>query len=224
MGFFFSKVIRYLVLLYIVYSGAQYWLRWKSYGFSPKEFRTIAAKALGPSGDEVLARELARKYGNAIVPDSKWASVRAGGLNLRIKLLHVSLTEYVAVISSSFPTTGRSGFHWSNSTCTVLSGALGRHEDLGGNMKEQFKAGDNFRQGQFDSFVYSFGEDTAIACYGRGVVPVSALWTTVGSITTGDPALVGRQLLSFGEVYFHSFVQSASNLFDYYQKKAKSEL
>lgn len=75
-----------------------------------------------------------------------------------MQLLHISLTEYIAVFSSPFSAIGRGGryciidksivlfflgLHWSNSTCTVLSGVVERTEDrttVTAN-KENFKAG-----------------------------------------------------------------------------------
>lgn len=73
--------------------------------------------------------------------------------------------------------------HWSNSSCTVLTGEVSRVSDaFSSSVKETFTQGQNFRHGQFDSYVYSVKDGSAVVCYGRGFVPASSVWTISGAI------------------------------------------
>ena len=45
MAFLFTRLLRWFVLFYVIYSGSQWVLRSKSFHFSPKEFRSLSEKA-----------------------------------------------------------------------------------------------------------------------------------------------------------------------------------
>ncbi|EYC01719.1 hypothetical protein Y032_0105g3704 [Ancylostoma ceylanicum] len=175
MGFLFSRLIRNIVIAYVIFSGIQYLLRWKTYNISPKEFRNIASKAQGAdnvaSAVSRLTTDLRRAYGPAIAAETSWVALSLGSLPLKALFLHASLTEFIGVIGTPFPTSGRVGMQWSNSTCTVLTGSVARLSDVGHMPnKETFSAGGNFRHGQFESHIYSFGADTYVVCYGESLL------------------------------------------------------
>ncbi|CAJ0573512.1 unnamed protein product, partial [Mesorhabditis spiculigera] len=232
MVFLFTKGIRYLVFIYILYSAANFYLGWKAYRFSPKEFRSIATKAQGASSNGADATrkffgDLSKAYKGSIVPSPKWAPVNAGGLNVQMQLLHNSLTEYVAVIVAPYKTTGRSGAHWSNSTCTVMAGEVSRAQDRLAQpiSKETFKTGGNFRHGQWESFTYDFAPETYIVCYGRGIIPVSSIWTTMGTLGTGDFVNFAHQVAFFGEAFFNNIITAGMATFNHYKAQfSKTEL
>lgn len=229
MAFLFSRLIRNIVIAYIAFAAIQYLLVWKSYSVSPKEFRTIADKAKGTgvaSASNVLVSDLRRTYGASIVPETQWIPVHPGGLSLRVQLLHASLTEYIAVFSAPFRTTGTFGLAWTNSTCTVLAGAVARSANTANLAnKEKLAVGGNFRHGQFESYVYDFGEDTLVACYGRGVVPVSGLPLILGDLSTGEAISAARLLFHYTQAVLHNIALSAQQTFNYYKGKVtKSEL
>ncbi|WKX93538.1 hypothetical protein Q1695_011089 [Nippostrongylus brasiliensis] len=231
MGFLFSKLIRNIVILYVIFSAIQYVLRSKTYTISPKEFRTIAAKATGAeniaSAVSRLTTDLRRTYGPAIHPDPHWVALPLGGLPLRALFLHTYFTEFIGVIGTPYAATGRLGMHWSNSTCTVLMGSVSRlPEDGQIPRKESFSMGGNFRHGQFESYIYSFTADTYVACYGRGVMPFSGLWVATGSLATGEPLLFGHTAHTFGQGSVQQLMLVLSNTFKYYKAKAtgKTEL
>ncbi|CAJ0607002.1 unnamed protein product [Cylicocyclus nassatus] len=232
MGFLFSRLIRNIVIAYVLFSGVQYLLRWKSYNISPKEFRNIAHKAQGAdnvaSAVSRLTTDLRRVYGPAIAAETTWVSLYLGNLPLKALFLHSSLTEFIVVMGTPFPTSGRIGMHWSNSTCTVLTGSVTRLADLGHMPnKETFSAGGNFRHGQFESYIYSLGAETYVVCYGRGVTPVSGLWAATGALANGEPFTLARMLYTYGHESFNQLSLALTHTFNYYKAKAtgkKTEL
>lgn len=159
MAFILSKLMRNVVIIYIIYSAIQWGLKSKSYTISPKEFKNIAAKAIGmpfsinfylnffPGGPlqsavGSLSNDLRRSYGPAIAHDAPWTALTLGGHDLRALFLHASLTEYLAVIGTPLASNGRVGMHWSNSSCTVLTGTVTRFTDsISFGKKETFKSG-----------------------------------------------------------------------------------
>ncbi|KJH44980.1 ERG2 and Sigma1 receptor like protein [Dictyocaulus viviparus] len=229
MGFLFSKLIRNIVIAYVIFSGIQYILRWKSYVISPKEFRTIASKAQGvdnvASAVSRLTTDLRRTYGPAIAVDVPWVALSLGGLPLKALFLHASITEYVGVFGTPFPITGRIGMHWSNSTCTVLTGSVTRLSDLGHiPNKETFSAGGNFRHGQFESHIYTMGADTYVVCYGRGVIPISGLCAAVGAISHGEPLSLVRVIYTYGHEAFNQLSLTMMNIVNHYKSKATGKI
>ncbi|KAK6030403.1 ERG2 and Sigma1 receptor like protein [Ostertagia ostertagi] len=244
MGFLFSKLIRNIVIAYVIFSGVQYLLRSKTYNISPREFRNIASKAQGAnnvaSALSRLTTELRSKYGPFIAADTQWLALNLGHMPIRAMFLHASITEFIAVFGTPYSVTGRIGMHWSNSTCTVLTGTVGRVSDVGPlPNKETFSEGmfrrGNFRHGQFESHIYAFGTDTYVVCYGtffslpllrRGLVPVSGLWAATGALSHGEPLSFCRLVYAYGHEAFHQLSLSLTNTFNYYKSKAtgKTEL
>lgn len=128
MAFLLSKLVRNIVIIYIIFSGIQWGLRSKSYTISPKEFKNIAAKVqglifeendclllnLGPIQSAVssITNDLRRLYGSAISSDSPWTSLILGGHDFRALFLHASLTEYAAIFGTPFASNGRIGNYY----------------------------------------------------------------------------------------------------------------
>lgn len=225
MAFIFSKLVRNIVIAYIVFSAVQYLLRSKSYTISPKEFRNIASKAQDAgnvaSAVSRLTTDLRRAYGPAIAAETSWVALSLGNLPLKVLFLHASITEFVGVIGTPFTASGRIGMHWSNSTCTVLMGSVARLADVGHMpSKETFSAGGNFRHGQFESYIYSLSADTYVVCYGRGVVPVSGLWAATGALSHGEPLSFGRLFYVYAHESFNQLSLAITNTFNYYKSKA----
>jgi len=229
MAFLFSKV-RYLIFIALFFNGIQYYLRWKSYSISAKDFKAISSKAADQNGLNAVSKftsELHRRYPKDISTSSFWVPLSAGGLHLKAQFLYGDLTEYVALFSAAgFDTTGRSGVHWSNSTCTVLTGVVSRVSDAT-NMpiSETFEKGQNFRQGQFDSYVYQVKEGAIVACYGRGFIPASSVWSISGSLANGDPWGAIKLVYAYGRLTFDGLAHNFQGATDYVKNKfAKMEL
>lgn len=47
MGFIFTKLIRNIILVVILFNAIQFYLRWKSYSITVKDFKNQAVKAAG---------------------------------------------------------------------------------------------------------------------------------------------------------------------------------
>jgi hypothetical protein len=199
----------------------------KNYEFSPQKFRDAASKGASASGNgvDIFVSDLRKTYSKSIPRNLYWTSFSAGGLNLRAQIIYPGMMEYVAVLGAPARTSGRSGFHWSNSSCTVLSGEVSRYADhVPSFAKESFKTGGNFRHGEFESYIYEFGPETFVACYGRGVIPVSALWPTTGALSGGDIVAPLRMGFVYAESYYYWIGEYVSNLWGQATKKIKSEL
>jgi len=218
------------MVVVIIGSAIQFALRLKSYTISPKDFRQTVSRATGPSASSNIQRlitDLRRAYGAHIITDPQWLPISAGGMRLRVQFLHASITEYLAIFHAPFKINGGSGIHWANTTCTVLSGTVYRSMDTANMVnKETFAPAANFRHGQFESAHYELIEDTYIACYGRGFMPVSAVWLNAGSITNADPIAIGKLFYIYGQAVVREMSIWMQEMFTYYKDKAqgKSEL
>ncbi|KAL3994577.1 ERG2 and Sigma1 receptor like family protein [Acanthocheilonema viteae] len=228
MAFLFTRLVRYVIFAIVLYSVVQYMLRWKSYSISPKVFRQACAAAHGSSGISnvnKLRSDLRRSYPLQII-DSNWEAVYGGGLNVQANILYASITEFIIVFRAPYRTVGFAGWHWVNSTCTVLSGGVVRtaHSAYSGNL-DKFEPGQNFRHGEFERYTYEFAPDSYIACYGRGAVPLSAAWMGMGSLANGDPISFAKLLYVYNSACIHQIKQSLVKTFNYYKSKAlKTEL
>ncbi|CAG9529540.1 unnamed protein product [Cercopithifilaria johnstoni] len=228
MAFVFTRIVRYVIFAIVLYSVVQYMLRWKSYSISPKVFRQASAAIRGSNGMSSvnkLRNDLRRSYPLQII-DSDWEAVYGGGLNLQANILYASITEFIIVFRAPYRTGGFAGWHWVNSTCTVLNGevvrtAYGAH---GGNL-EKFEPSQNFRHGEFERYTYEFAPDSYMACYGRGAVPLSTVWMGMGSLANGDPISFAKLLYTYSNACVHQIKQSLVKTFNYYKSKAlKTEL
>lgn len=76
-----------------------------------------------------ITSDLRNLYKNLIPYELSWIPLSGGGLQLRVQFLYSDFTEYIAIFAASSNTVGRSGFHWSNNTCTVLNGQVVRYSD-----------------------------------------------------------------------------------------------
>ncbi|GMS84354.1 hypothetical protein PENTCL1PPCAC_6529, partial [Pristionchus entomophagus] len=228
MGFFFSRLLRYVILFFALYSGTQYVLKNKGYNFSPKEFKTLAERAKGEGISTVakLAADLQKTYGPLISNDLAWNGFQAGGMQLKALVLHGGITEFIVAFHAPFATTGRSGIHFANSTCTVLSGSVQRVSDIAtSDNVETFAAGGNFRQTQFESSLFSIKEKSVVVCYGRGFVPFSSLWALPQNILGGDIISTGRFHYFYLRNMYESLAHSAITTYNHAKKTyLKSEL
>uniref|UniRef100_A0A0R3S399 Sigma non-opioid intracellular receptor 1 n=1 Tax=Elaeophora elaphi TaxID=1147741 RepID=A0A0R3S399_9BILA len=228
MAFLFTRLVRYVIFAIVLYSVVQYVLRWKSYSISPKIFRQACAAAHGSNGISnvnKLRNDLRRSYPLQII-DSDWEAIYGGGLNLQSNILYASVTEFVIVFRAPYRTVGFAGWHWINSTCTVLNGEVVRsaYSAHGGNL-EKFEPGQNFRHGEFERYTYEFAPDSYMACYGRGAVFLSTAWVGMGSLTNGDPISFAKLLYIYNNACIHQIKQSLVKTFNYYKSKAlKTEL
>ncbi|VDO34161.1 unnamed protein product [Onchocerca flexuosa] len=118
------------------------------------------------------------------------------------------------------------GWHWVNSTCTVLSGEVVRtaYSSQSGSM-EKFQPSQNFRHGEFERYAYEFAPNSYMACYGRGAVAFSSAWMGMGSVVNGDPISFAKLLYVYNNACANQIIHSLVKTFNYYKSKAlKTEL
>uniref|UniRef100_A0A1I7TG89 Sigma non-opioid intracellular receptor 1 n=1 Tax=Caenorhabditis tropicalis TaxID=1561998 RepID=A0A1I7TG89_9PELO len=225
----FSSKLRYLLAFYLAFQVIQFGLRWKSYDISPKQFKTVAGKAADAptiSQSISLLTSGMRTYYDPIMPRKiEWQPIQLGGLSLRIYPILTSFTEFAAAFSTPFPITGRPGFHWANTTCTVLKGKVGRFaDDTQDETSDTFSSGMAFRHGQFESYVYSFEKDTYIACYGRGFLPFSSTVHVTSGISLGEPLSIVKFYISQVQNYWNNLSHTLHRVFLHYKARATGEL
>ena len=127
---FIARTIRNVMVCLMFISAIQFFLKWKSYNVSVKEFKTIAANSIGKFSFAFLITKfvmynildsnanvaisnltlgLRNKYMHLMPRHPEWIPISAGGLHLRAQLLYADLTEYIAVFAAGGRTIGRSG-------------------------------------------------------------------------------------------------------------------
>jgi len=230
MAFLFTKVIRNVILVVVFFNIVSYYLRWKSYNIAARDFKTASTSSASNNALSAVSKfqsEMKRLYkGHALLSDSNWVPLSIGGLQLRAQFFYATPFEAITFLAAASPTVGRSGFHWSNSTCTVLTGELVRHSDAySGLVKETFTSGQNFRHGQFESYIYEFKESAHLVCYSRGFIPSSGVSALTGAIASGDPIGGAKCIYSYAKVAFENSADTFMNAFNHYKNKAmKMEL
>jgi len=227
---FIPAKLRYIIFIALFLNGVQHYLLWKSYSISAKDFKEISAKSTDDNALTAVSRftsELRRRYPEEIPDMTFWVPLSAGGLHLKAQFFFGGMTEYIALFSTAgFDTVGRSGIHWANSTCTVLSGNVSRVSDAT-NMpaSEKFGKGQSFRQGQFESYVFQVKEGAVVACYGRGFIPASSVWSVGGSLANGDPLNGVKLLYAYLQLTYDGLMHNFQGATDFVKNKfAKAEL
>ncbi|KFD55125.1 hypothetical protein M514_04043 [Trichuris suis] len=241
----FVVALRLIFLVGLCASIVHYTLMQSWFVFSPRRIRSLGEKYAGqPLADSVIGihRDLSLVYGRHVIdPWSKgvfdyfekpkyprsrgseagfWLPFYSGGLVGRIHFIHVSFSEYVAIVGSPVRTVGMSGWLWMNHTCTVLSGSL---ERLDGLQRENFQPGKHVRFGQFESSIVELNEETWLFCYGRGYTPLAVPYLTFGMASHAHFVPI-IQLMSIGansyaSECFNWAKESTAKLMDMFRKK-----
>uniref|UniRef100_A0A0K0FM09 Sigma non-opioid intracellular receptor 1 n=1 Tax=Strongyloides venezuelensis TaxID=75913 RepID=A0A0K0FM09_STRVS len=230
MAFILSRIIRFALLAFVIYQIVQYVLHNKTYSFPAAKFKKIALDASkmknGLSAVNNFVSNMKAISPQSSLKDSYWIPFSAGGLNLNAQFVSTLFTEFSVVFHAPLKTSGRSGIHWSNTSCSVLSGSVYRSKDiLNGGFKEIFKKGEEFRHSQFEAAIYEFSEDTFIACYGRGVVPLSGVYPTISGLLNSDPISVGKLFVTYIRGITDSYLFYLQTIFQQVKKSfTKTEL
>uniref|UniRef100_A0A0K0EQQ9 Sigma non-opioid intracellular receptor 1 n=1 Tax=Strongyloides stercoralis TaxID=6248 RepID=A0A0K0EQQ9_STRER len=219
MAFILSRIIRLILLVFVVYQITQYMLHSKTYSFPAARYKKIALDASKMKNGLSAANNFVSNM-KALSPrnslrDSYWIPFSAGGLNLNAQFVSTLFTEFSVVFHAPLKTSGRSGIHWSNTSCSVLSGSVYRSKDiLNGGFKEIFRQGEDFRHAQFEGAIYEFSEDTFVACYGRGVIPLSGVYPTIGGLLNFDPISVGKLFITYVRGMSDSYLYYVQSIFN----------
>uniref|UniRef100_A0A915EJI3 Sigma non-opioid intracellular receptor 1 n=1 Tax=Ditylenchus dipsaci TaxID=166011 RepID=A0A915EJI3_9BILA len=224
MAFFFTKIFRNLILIAVLFNAINFYLKWKSYTITAKDFKTSAAGAANDNALSAISKltsDLRKSYKHKIPYDLHWVPLSAGGLQLRAQFLFAEVTSTWLCLLLAHTLSGDQVSTGVNTTCTVLTGQVARYSDaMSGVVKENFAKGQNFRHGQFESYIYDFAEGTHAVCYGRGFAPASAVWTTTGALANGDPLAMAKIVYVYGKAVFDNTFHFATEMFHHYKDKA----
>uniref|UniRef100_A0A915J6B5 Sigma non-opioid intracellular receptor 1 n=1 Tax=Romanomermis culicivorax TaxID=13658 RepID=A0A915J6B5_ROMCU len=137
-----------------------------------------------------LIEELASLYDGHVNRDPQEWIWNIGGALVKIRILYLSMTEYLALIHAPVPSTGHSGLHWMNQSCLILSGKIVQFKtgDAEYGRKEIF-AGRYLRLFMFEPSIISTSSrnETWMLCRGSGFVPASFPSAFINNVlTTGD--------------------------------------
>lgn len=193
------KLFRLVIFLSLLFSLVHYFLSSKGYTFQHRELHKIAEKYAGQPPSQFMPKillDIRRRYGPHVIAEKEtdWVSMAAGGLRAKLFLISASLTEYLAVFGSPIRTSGHTGFHWVNQSCSVLLGSVERSME-GQLTKEDFGPGDYIRGPMLQTSHVALSDDTWLLCYGRGFLPVSLpFWTLENLFISTDIPSVGRLL------------------------------
>lgn len=226
MAFIFTKIFRNVILVVVFFNLISYYLRWKQHNIKANEFKTISTQAASDNALSSVSKfqsDFKRTFkGRTLITETNWVPLSMGGLQLRAQFFYATPFETITILAAASSTVGRTGFHWSNSSCTVLTGEVVRHSDAySGLVKEIFTKGQNFRHGQFESYIYEFKEGAHLTCYSRGFIPVSGISAFIGSLASGDFIGAARILYSYNKIVFENVVVSVTELFHHLMNKAK---
>lgn len=197
------KNFRYVILVCALASVVHYITNNKAFTFNAREVKKIAETYSGQHPNTAMSKiltDLRRLYATHLVPstETNWFTL-GGPLSMKMFLIHVSLTEYLAIVGSPIKTSGHAGFHWMNQSCSVLVGNVQRWKDGAQLSRENFRPGDHIRFAMFEGSVVELAEDTWSLCYGRGVVPASAPYLALNFATHSvDPLTPARLLFTSG--------------------------
>jgi len=59
-----------------------------------------------------------------------------------------------------------------------------------------------------------------VACYGRGFIPTSSYWATVGALANGDPFAAAKLLFVYSRLTFDGLSRSLQDTATYVKQKA----
>lgn len=218
------KSLRTAIFVCAFASMVHYFVNNKNFTIAVKDIKTIGAKYAGQNPSTSLQQilhDFRRLYADHMIPtaETNWFTL-GGALSVKVYLLHVSLTEYLAVVGSPIRTSGHTGFHWMNQSCTVLVGSVQRSKDGFQLSRDKAGPGDHVRLAMFENSVVELAEDTWALCYGRGVVPASVPYLSLNFATSSvDPLTPARMLFTSSRALGREIYQWAQETYAFYMHK-----
>lgn len=220
------KYFRILILFSLLASGLHYLINNKSYTFKAADIKRLGEKYAGQHPSQCLskiANDLRRTYGAHVLSsaNTRWHSVSTGGLKTKIYFLHASWTEYLAVVGYPLTTSGHVGVHWTNESCSILTGNIQQAKDDPVTLNRQdFGPGDHVRFGMFETSLLAAGDETWMLCYGRGVLAANLPFVTVDTlISNADPVSIGHLYFTLAKSVFAQTALSLEESIDFYKRK-----
>ena len=154
-------------------SGQTYVNEIKGKLFNPDELHAIAKAAIGlertTACDQIVA-DLKRKYPKHIHDDLPWIFNNAGGAMGQMKILHVSLSEYVILFGTPIGTEGHSGRYNAEVFDFVFDGEMWCYHE-GSLNRTVYKPGDAAYLKRKQTKGYKVQDSAFMLEYARGNIP-----------------------------------------------------
>lgn len=154
-------------------SGQPYVNEKKGKLFNPDELHAIAKAAVGldrqVACDQIVA-ELKRKYPEHIHDGLPWIFNNAGGAMGQMKILHVSLSEYIILFGTPIGTEGHSGRYNAEVFDFVFDGEMWCYHE-GGLDRTVYKPGDAAYLKRKQTKGYKIQDSAFMLEYARGRIP-----------------------------------------------------
>jgi len=177
----------------------------QEYLFKPNELHAIAKRAVGldrkEACDQIVA-ELKQKFPEHIRTDLPWIFNNAGGAMGAMKLLHVSLSEYIILFGSPIGTEGHSGRYAADVYDYVFSGEMWCYHE-GDLERTIFRPGDGAHLTRTQTKGYRLPEGAFMLEYSRGIIPSMFFFGLADTVlSTLDVKVLGRTLGFSGKMIF----------------------
>ncbi|MDR1735163.1 MAG: hypothetical protein LBR73_09845 [Oscillospiraceae bacterium] len=168
-----------------------------TYLFEPTQLHEIANRAVGLERDAAcnqIVAELKEKYPDHIRTDLPWIFNNAGGAMGEMKLLHVSLSEYIILFGSPIGTEGHSGRYAADVYDYVFSGEMWCYHE-GEVERTLYKPGDGAHLTRTQTKGYKLPEGAFMLEYSRGIIPSMFFFGLADTVvSTLDVKVLGRTL------------------------------
>lgn len=172
-----------------------------AYVFDPDTLTEIARSAVGQPAEQMVRTVcdgVARAYPDHVNTEQPWVLSLFGGTTGMLKVLHASLTEYVAIYGAAVRTSGFSGRYLMEIHDTVLAGEMFTFFESRPLEREVFKPGDHAVLPRGEAKGWGIDHDSWMLEYGRGFVPSGLPFGLGDALFSGmDP----RTLLGTMRIY-----------------------
>ena len=182
----------------------------QQYLFEPAQLHEIAKRAVGlerKAGCDLIVSQLKEKYPEHIRTDLPWIFTNAGGAMGAMKLLHVSLSEYIILFGSPIGTEGHSGRYAADVYDYVFSGEMWCYHE-GDLERTVYLPGDGAHLTRTQTKGYKLPEGAFMLEYSRGIIPSMFFFGLADTVvSTLDYKVLGRTLGYSGKMIFSELMK-----------------
>lgn len=179
--------------------------------FDPDTLHNIAQAAVGQPTDQMLRTigdGLQRTYPDHVNTEQPWVFSLFGGTTGMLKVMHASITEYVAIYGSPVATSGFSGRYMMEIHDTVLTGEMSTFIEDRPMERDLFRPGEHAVLPRGLAKGWSINNETWMLEYGRGLVP-SGLPFGLGDalFSAMDPATLWGTIRIYGRLTLRNLLR-----------------
>ena len=182
----------------------------QQYVFEPDELHEIAKRAVGLERKEAcnqIVAELKEKYQGHIRTDLPWIFNNAGGAMGAMKLMHLSLSEYIILFGSPIGTEGHSGRYSSDVYDYVFTGEMWCYHE-GDLERTVYLPGSAAHLTRTQTKGYKLPEGAFMLEYSRGNIPGMFFFGLADTVvSTLDYKVLGRTLGFSAKLFLNELKQ-----------------